>query len=322
MSQFRCEIAVPSGLRRSRALARLEQHEPDALVLLPAHGLSDATHQVLDAAGHPLVTFLTERDPGVATDLIRVGFWELPETLALLTAVRPGARIIDAGAQVGYYAVLLARAAGRGGRVYAFEPDPDNARALAANAGLTAQLAPAAAPVEPLAFALTDRPGNARLHRSDRNPGDHSLVGWPDAIDSRVVPATTLDAARWESGDGPRVDGPVNLIKADVPGGEFALLRGAERTLAEDRPLVAATVRPAAAGPDAAPALVEWLVARGYGVFRLLPPAVGDPHQLACDTARVLDAGGAAELLRRRPPAPQFTLLAYPDGIRPTPPVG
>ena len=102
MINLRCDIAIPSGLRRSRVFARLDDYDHETLVLSQARGAADATHQVVDACGQPLITFLSERDPGVATDLIRAGFWELPETVAVLLAVRPGAQVIDAGAHVGF----------------------------------------------------------------------------------------------------------------------------------------------------------------------------------------------------------------------------
>ena len=88
---IRCDIAIPSGLRRSRVFARLDDYDHETLVLAQACGVADATHQVVDACGQPLITFLSERDPGVATEIIRTGFWELPETVAVLLAVRPGA---------------------------------------------------------------------------------------------------------------------------------------------------------------------------------------------------------------------------------------
>jgi FkbM family methyltransferase len=302
--------------------ARLEEHDPETLVLSQARGLSDATHQVVDACGHPLITFLSERDSVLATDLIRVGFWELPETIAVLMAVRPGACIIDAGAHVGYYSVLLARIARRGGRVYAFEPDADNFRTLSANASLTSQLTPDATPIECIPLALTDRTGNVRLYRSDRNSGEHSLVPWPDAIDSRVIPATTLDSLRRGEETKARIDKPVDLLKVDVSDGEFEVLRGAERTLVEDRPLVAVTLRLGVKDLDACLNMVAWLEGHGYGAFRLFPPSVADPYPFVCDVARMGGHIEVADFLRRRPSVPQLTLLAYPEPIRPTATIG
>jgi FkbM family methyltransferase len=315
VTHLRCDIAIPSGLRRSRVFARLEDGEPDGLALVQARGPADATHQVVDACGHPLLTFLSERDPGMATEVIRAGFWELPETVALLMATRPGACVVDVGAQVGYYSVLLARAARQGGRVYAFEPDPENFRTLTANAALTAQIAPDAAPIECVPVALADRTGNVRLHRSDRNPGDHSLAPWPDAIDSKVVPGVTLDAIRRGEAEAARIDRPIDLLKVDVANGEAAVFHGAARALREDRPVVVVTLRLAAKDLDGCLDLVVWLVGHGYGSFRLFPPGVADPYPFVCDVARMIEMMPVLDFLKRRPPVPQLTLVAYPEPV-------
>lgn len=313
MIRLRCEMAVPSGLRRTRVPVRLEQVEPDSWVLSQARGFPDATHQLVDAAGVPLLTHLAEKDPGVGAELARSGFWELPETAAVVAAVRPGGRVLDVGAQVGYYAVLAARAARSGGRVYAFDPAPDNRTVLAANAALSALLCPEAAAVETFDVALSDRPGNVRLHLSDRNPGDHSTVpGVVDAVETRVVPVTTVDALRWAP-EGRRVEGPVGVLKVDAAGSEPAILRGAERTLAEDRPVVVVTLRPAAVGPDPCVALIEWVAARGYTALRFVHPVAPEPYMLLSDAVRVLDPGDAAEHVRRKMVGPQVALVAYPD---------
>jgi len=313
--RLRCEIAVPSGLRKTRLLVRLEPDGPDALALLPARGLSDATHQLVDAAGVPLLTHLAERDPGVAAEIARSGLWELPEALAVLAAVRPGSRVVDIGAQVGYYAVLASRAARATGRVYAFDPGPDHHLVLAANAALSALLDPHAAPIVATALALSDRPGNVRLYLSDRAPGEHTTVAGAAAaaIDTRVVAASTVDVLRWPGDGPPTVDGPVDVLKIDVAGDEAAVLRGAERTLAEDRPVVAVTARLGATGPDPGVALIEWLAARGYGAFRLVPPVAPEPYLLLAEAARLFTPADAVESVRRKMVPPQFALLGYPE---------
>jgi hypothetical protein len=50
--------------------------------------------------------------------------------------VRPGDVCVDAGANAGHYTFLLASIVGPGGKVYAFEPNPDFARLLARSTAL------------------------------------------------------------------------------------------------------------------------------------------------------------------------------------------
>ena len=118
------------------------------------------------------------------------------------------------------------------------------------------------------------------------------------------------------------IDRPIDLLRVDVVNGEFELLRGAERTLTADRPIVAVTLRPAAHELDACLELVTWLAGRGYGTFRLFPPGVSDPYPFVCDVARTLNAAEVTDFLRRRPPVPHATLLAYPEPVHPITTVG
>jgi len=49
------------------------------------------------------------------------------DTIALIEKiVRPGDTCFDVGANIGYISLILARIADAGGRVFAFEPDPNN----------------------------------------------------------------------------------------------------------------------------------------------------------------------------------------------------
>ena len=107
-------LTIPGGFRQGGVLVRLLREGPDALALLPARGLDDATHQVVDACGLSLLTHLAERDPVFSGELMHKNCWEAIESLALLGVARPGMTVLDIGANVGSFATLLARALGPG----------------------------------------------------------------------------------------------------------------------------------------------------------------------------------------------------------------
>ncbi|HET7464276.1 MAG TPA: FkbM family methyltransferase [Longimicrobium sp.] len=160
------------------------------------------------------------------------------ETVALFAAaLRPGATVVDVGANHGYFTVLAALLAGPGGRVEAFEPNPAVAGALRRvleRNGVEGRVS-----VHP--DALADREGSADffVSVSPVNDGLSSLLADGDALERGViradatvrVPTTTFDAFAARAGLG-RVD----LLKIDVEGAEALVLRGMERTLAESPP--------------------------------------------------------------------------------------
>ena len=73
------------------------------------------------------------RDQVVAQGLLVRGAWEPFETELFEQALAPGMVVFCLGAHIGYYALLAARRVGPRGRVYAFEPSPENFRLLVKN---------------------------------------------------------------------------------------------------------------------------------------------------------------------------------------------
>lgn len=152
---------------------------------------------------------------------------------ALLARLRPDAVVLDVGANVGWWTVPLARHVGAaGGRVVAFEPVPDNrARlewAIAANAVERF--------VEVVPVALGEEPGELGMWLKSAETGAGSgtaaLVTGEGESHLRV-PVTTLDA--WGAANAmARCD----LMKLDIEGAELLMLRGAERFVAQHRPLI------------------------------------------------------------------------------------
>lgn len=316
--RLRCEVAIPSGFRQGRVLVQLRQPDPDVLLLLPAKDLGEATHQIVDACGMPLITHLAEPDPVVSGELLRTGYWEFAESMVLLSLARPGMTFVDAGANLGYYTVLLAGTLQADGQIYAFEPEARNHLILTANALLTRQLCPQAAPTEVVACALGDRVGNARLNVFDKNLGMHSLVfGSREAVSTSMVPVTTLDTLRWTEGASPALGRRIDLLKADVQGSELALLQGAEQTLERDRPTLCLEFEPHLSGPDTCTALVEWLQARRYTAFRLFHSNVNEPYRALVEAVRLLTAQEVVEQVRRKLVGVYGTLVAFPDAAAP-----
>jgi FkbM family methyltransferase len=76
---------------------------------------------------------LDATDPGINRQLLEHGTREREQMFLLEQHLRPGMRVFDLGANIGYYTVLMARRVGSQGRVYAVEPHPKNYRLLCEN---------------------------------------------------------------------------------------------------------------------------------------------------------------------------------------------
>jgi FkbM family methyltransferase len=171
----------------------------------------------------PALDFLSAR-------LTAERIWDFDQTLLLLKYVQPGDIVVDVGANIGYYARLLGRCAGRRGTVYAFEPDPDNLRVLRANA---ARAWPCK--VEILPVALGDTAGPALLYRSPDNFGDHRL-SYREGRGTCPIDVVRADDVLGAS------DRPVTLIKIDVQGTEEKVLQGMRRLIDRNAPHLAVFV--------------------------------------------------------------------------------
>jgi FkbM family methyltransferase len=150
--------------------------------------------------------------------------WELPIAALLAELARrcePDTAIFDVGAYIGTHTVTLARE--HTDTVVAFEPVEASRKHLVANLQRNR-----CANVQVRPVACGDKPGTGRMTRvTDDNPGMAQL-----AVGEGDVVVSTIDAER------DRVGERVAVIKIDVEGHERAVLRGAQRTLAEDQPVV------------------------------------------------------------------------------------
>lgn len=63
-------------------------------------------------------------DRSLSPNMMMNGYWETWITQAITRHVKPGMRVVDIGANIGYYTVLLADCVGDKGKLWAFEPNP------------------------------------------------------------------------------------------------------------------------------------------------------------------------------------------------------
>jgi len=170
--------------------------------------------------------------------------------------VRPGDAIVDVGANVGVYSVFFSGLVGPKGRVFSFEPDPQNFIRLTRT---TASHRPVAA----FESAVGSQTGSIRLFQSKGLNFDHHTYANPDDVQSVEVPITRLDDVEALRGV------EIALIKIDVQGFEPAVLIGAQELLARNPKAKLLLeyypwgLRSSGSGPEA---FIELLRAREYVV--------------------------------------------------------
>lgn len=192
--------------------------------------------------------------------------------LWLRRELRPGDVMMDVGANVGDFTALAAEVVGPSGRVYAFEPGPDNLAALRARFGTTGT-------VQIVDAAVSDSTGEATFFLDRRDGRRHSLAR--ENVGKRGAAIAVRQVALDDYLETvPRVD----VIKIDAQGAEPRIIRGARRLLAHFRPRILLELWPfglGSLGSDSTTLLAE-LRAQDYDVYR-----VSAKGQLKSDIATV-----------------------------------
>lgn len=165
-------------------------------------------------------------DQGPYSEIFTLGEFEPPQSAAVRALLRPGDHVVDVGANLGWFTMLMAAQVKPDGKVWAIEPMPPTLAALEENVGLNPTLN-----VTVLPLALGAEEGELDLHLFEGLPHGHasaSTLGRSD-YESYRVPVRTLDALL----DGERAP---SFVKVDVEGSELDVLKGAERLLGGERP--------------------------------------------------------------------------------------
>ena len=165
-------------------------------------------------------------DAIIGASLAAYGEYSEIELRLLLQLFKPGATVVEAGANIGAHTVPIARRLGPSGRLIVYEPQPVICDVLRDNLALNG-----IGNVEVRAVALGATEGDAWIAVPDYAvPGNFGAAGLVAAGNGHRVPRVRLDdevGAR-----------KVHLLKIDVEGAECEVLDGAASLIARDRPLI------------------------------------------------------------------------------------
>jgi FkbM family methyltransferase len=230
--------------------------------LIEHHFLRKAQHWMQIQSGLSKGLWMQIRLPGEA--LLWRGEHEPLVQDAILAAVRPGDVVYDIGAHVGIMALGTARLVGDKGSVIAFDGDPENVERLQNNSvrnklQSSLQVIHAAVWSRTVSAGISFRRGiSARSQGGVNADGHQPVIGRGEII---TVSAITLDDFIANGAPAPQ------LIKIDVEGGEFEVLRGGPRFFSTHQPLLIVEVH----HQQAADQIAEWLTQYQYQAHWHIP---------------------------------------------------
>jgi len=161
-------------------------------------------------------------------DLLKGQGYEKGTTRVFTELVKEGMNVVDIGANVGYYTLLAARRVGPSGKVYAFEPEPQNFKLLIENIQLNGY-----ENVVAVQKAVSNRAGTASLFLGLRGSGSHSLLSSRDyGKETIAIETVTLDEFFEKEGSP-----AIQVIKMDIEGWEMEALDGMRKLIRLNSPL-------------------------------------------------------------------------------------
>lgn len=182
--------------------------------------LNDSTYAFFSDNGPILVAATDEKFILQLAD--QWGMFEPGTTATIRKYLKPGSRFVDVGAHVGWYTLLASRIVGTTGKVWSFEPSPDNA-----------------ALIRRMLF-INDVASIVDFHQvaAGRDPSRATLHVMPISAESSLLPiegfrhAAEVDVVRLD--DVLAADSCVDLIKIDSEGFELEVVAGMAEIMARN----------------------------------------------------------------------------------------
>lgn len=160
-----------------------------------------------------------------------------PETFDFLRQnVKPGATVLDLGAHMGLFSVVMSQLVGKEGRVYSFEPTPSTRSVLKE----VVKINGCDHNVRVRSEAVSKQKGTFFFYDTgDLVSNANSLVQTDRSANKIEVNAVSLDEFAEEQ------NAVINCLKIDVEGAELDLLEGAKNVFKKMRPAALLSLHPA-----------------------------------------------------------------------------
>jgi FkbM family methyltransferase len=199
---------------------------------------------------------------------VRNDNYEREVTAVFRAYLRAGLRVVDIGANIGYFTMLSARLVGPTGHVLAVEPNPRNARSIEASRRLNkfdnVTIAQVAAGRETGLLILNTSHSNGT---TSPLPDDSARI-----FEAETVPCIPLDKLVDEL--------HIDFVKVDVEGAEYNALLGGETMIRRCRPFILSEFSPSMmpgisgiSGED----YLRWLIGLDYELAVIRPDGSLEP---------------------------------------------
>ena len=172
----------------------------------------------------------TQNNDGLALSIFKI--YEPNQTEIVKKYVHEGDIVVDIGAHVGYYTLLMAQLVGKNGKVYSFEPDPVNFQLLKKSVEINGF-----ENVVLIQKAVSNITDKVKLFLGDNDSAINRIYDAKlgDAKESIDVESIRIDEYFKEN------DELIDFIKIDSEGSEIKIINGMKQFLSRNQELVMMT---------------------------------------------------------------------------------
>lgn len=165
-----------------------------------------------------------KEDPTIEQLIYERGVYELGTVSVLQQYLKPGDCFVDVGANIGFLTLVASNIVGPNGKVISFEPVTSHFKQLEENINRNN-----IANVDLRQHALGNQKEEKTIFLEKDNKGGASLV-----VDTGHK-GESIKVERW---DDLNINGPIHMIKIDVEGYEWEVLKGCKETILKDKPIL------------------------------------------------------------------------------------
>jgi FkbM family methyltransferase len=165
---------------------------------------------------------IDKKKKGIAKGLLLFGVREEDQLLVLKDEVQPGMVVLDLGANIGYYTLLLESLVGPQGKVYAYEPSSDNINILKENIKLNNK----EDVIDVFHAGVSDKVGSETLYLSEQSNVHNFITSYRSKMKDNSAEDDVEEVDMFDIDTLIKNKRPINFIRMDTEGYEVKVFRG------------------------------------------------------------------------------------------------